>query len=247
VRFAARRTSRRSAGNSSGCGYASRDHGGAQPVPAAHVARAEDALANIREGTSCCSRAPSARWAEQREVAGILRDNSLRLQRLIENLLSFSEWQANRSALEVSEFRLQPLVKSAIETYQLPSTHTACDSTCRSRTVAARGPLEAQAHPRQPHLECREVHARRRNDHGPGTSRRPARMVSTWPTPGPASRWTNGHAYSKRSTRARRRRAGCARHRDRTVVVQEFVHAHEGTVEILDGNSPARTSRCACR
>src|SRR5690606_40915468 len=45
--------------------------------------------------------------AEQREVAGILRDNSLRLQRLIENLLSYSEWQTRRSELDLGEVRLQ--------------------------------------------------------------------------------------------------------------------------------------------
>ena len=78
-------------------------------------------LANIREGTELLMEgAVGSLSVEQREVAGILRDNSLRLQRLIENLLSYSEWQARLSELDVSEFRLQPLVKSAIETYQLP-------------------------------------------------------------------------------------------------------------------------------
>jgi len=78
-------------------------------------------LANIREGSELLVEgAVGALSGEQREVAGILRDNSLRLQRLIENLLSFSEWQAKRAGLDVSEIRLQSLVKSAIETYQLP-------------------------------------------------------------------------------------------------------------------------------
>ena len=78
-------------------------------------------LANIREGTELLMEgAVGSLGAEQREVAGILRDNSLRLQRLIENLLSYSEWQARRSDLELGEIRLLPLVKSAIETYQLP-------------------------------------------------------------------------------------------------------------------------------
>jgi two-component system sensor histidine kinase GlrK len=78
-------------------------------------------LANIREGTELLFEgAVGSLSTEQREVAGILRDNSLRLQRLIENLLSYSEWQARRRTLEVSEIRLLPLVKSAIETYQLP-------------------------------------------------------------------------------------------------------------------------------
>jgi len=78
-------------------------------------------LANIREGTELLMEgAVGSLNGEQREVTGILRDNSLRLQRLIENLLSYSEWQAKRSGLDVSEIRLQPLVRSAIETYQLP-------------------------------------------------------------------------------------------------------------------------------
>ena len=78
-------------------------------------------LANIREGSELLIEgAVGALSSEQREVAGILRDNSLRLQRLIENLLSFSEWQARRSELELSEISVLPLVKSAIETYQLP-------------------------------------------------------------------------------------------------------------------------------
>jgi len=78
-------------------------------------------LANIREGTELLMEgAVGTLSGEQREVAGILRDNSLRLQRLIENLLSYSEWQAKRSELEVGEIGLLPLMKAAIETYQLP-------------------------------------------------------------------------------------------------------------------------------
>lgn len=78
-------------------------------------------LANLREGTELLLEGAVGKLnAEQREVGGILRDNSLRLQRLIENLLSYSEWQARRSSLELAEVRLQPLVKAAIETYQLP-------------------------------------------------------------------------------------------------------------------------------
>jgi len=77
-------------------------------------------LANMREGTELLLEgAVGGLNDDQREVAGILRENSLRLQRLIENLLSYSEWQTRRVGLELSELRLPPLVASAIETYQL--------------------------------------------------------------------------------------------------------------------------------
>ncbi|MFO1393268.1 MAG: HAMP domain-containing sensor histidine kinase [Steroidobacteraceae bacterium] len=78
-------------------------------------------LANLREGTELMLEgAVGALNDGQREVAGILREESLRLQRLIENLLSYSEWQARRGGLETTTFRLAPLVSSSIEPYQLP-------------------------------------------------------------------------------------------------------------------------------
>ena len=78
-------------------------------------------LANIREGSELLTEgAVGALAPEQREVAGIMRENSLRLQRLIENLLSYSEWQARRGALELSEFELRPLVDATLEQYLLP-------------------------------------------------------------------------------------------------------------------------------
>jgi two-component system sensor histidine kinase GlrK len=78
-------------------------------------------LANIREGSELLLEGAVGTLApEQREVAGILRDNGLRLQRLIENLLSYSEWQAKRGALDVGEFPLQPLLRATLEQYQLP-------------------------------------------------------------------------------------------------------------------------------
>jgi two-component system sensor histidine kinase GlrK len=55
----------------------------------------------------------------QREVTGILRENGIRLQRMIENLLSFSAWQTSSVGLEITEFRLRPLVKQIIENQQL--------------------------------------------------------------------------------------------------------------------------------
>jgi two-component system sensor histidine kinase GlrK len=77
-------------------------------------------LANIREGTELMmDGAVGNLQSGQREVMAILHENGLRLQRMIENLLSFSAWQASSVGLEISEFRLRPLVKQIIENQQL--------------------------------------------------------------------------------------------------------------------------------
>ena len=77
-------------------------------------------LANIREGSELLLEgAVGGLRPEQREIAGILRENGLQLQQLIENLLSYSEWQTKRGGLELSQFQLKPLIDSVIESYQL--------------------------------------------------------------------------------------------------------------------------------
>jgi two-component system sensor histidine kinase GlrK len=77
-------------------------------------------LANIREGTELLMDGAVGQLENsQREVAGILRENGIRLQRMIENLLSFSAWQTNSVGLELSEFRIRPVIKQVIENQQL--------------------------------------------------------------------------------------------------------------------------------
>ena len=77
-------------------------------------------LANIREGTELLmDGAVGELQSSQREVTAILRENGMKLQRLIENLLSFSAWQAKSVGLEISEFKLRPLIKSVLESQQL--------------------------------------------------------------------------------------------------------------------------------
>jgi two-component system sensor histidine kinase GlrK len=77
-------------------------------------------LANIREGTELLmDGAVGELGSGQREVAGILQDNGIKLQRMIENLLSFSAWQSNTLHLDLSEFRLRPLIKQVLENQQL--------------------------------------------------------------------------------------------------------------------------------
>jgi two-component system sensor histidine kinase GlrK len=77
-------------------------------------------LANIREGTELLmDGAVGELETSQREVTSILRENGIKLQRMIENLLSFSAWQTNSVGLELSEFRIRPLIKQVIENQQL--------------------------------------------------------------------------------------------------------------------------------
>ena len=77
-------------------------------------------LANIREGTELLmDGAVGELDGNQREVMAILRDNGLRLQRLIENLLSFSAWQTQSTGLDPAEIRVRTVVKQVLENQQL--------------------------------------------------------------------------------------------------------------------------------
>jgi two-component system sensor histidine kinase GlrK len=196
-------------------------------------------LANLREGTELLMEgAVGTLSIEQREVAGILRDNSLRLQRLIENLLSYSEWQAKRSGLELSEIRLQPLVKSAIETYQLPinAHHLRLDLQVDDLALEADraklklildnlisnavkftpdgGTITVRAQPDADGLHIVLDVA----DSGPGipASERERVFDAFYQGATPHGGLVRGTGIG-------------------LSVVQEFVHAHDGTVELVDG------------
>ncbi len=77
-------------------------------------------LANIREGTELLlDGSVGPLDIQQQEVTGILRDNGVKLQKLIENLLTFSAWQTHTAALELSEFELKPMVFSVLSQHRL--------------------------------------------------------------------------------------------------------------------------------
>lgn len=57
--------------------------------------------------------------AGQREVMGILRNDATNLQRMIDNLLSFTAWKSSKLGLELSEFHLLKVVSQVIENQQL--------------------------------------------------------------------------------------------------------------------------------
>ncbi len=77
-------------------------------------------LASIREGTELLLDGTVGELStSQREVADILRLNGMKLQQLIENLLSFSAWQAKSEVLTLSDFPLRALVISVAKEQRL--------------------------------------------------------------------------------------------------------------------------------
>jgi len=77
-------------------------------------------LANIREGTELLLDGTVGELEPpQREVTDILRANGLKLQKLIENLLSFSAWQTKNEVLTLTEFPIRALVIAVAKTQRL--------------------------------------------------------------------------------------------------------------------------------
>ena len=77
-------------------------------------------LANIREGTELLLDGTVGDLDKpQREVTDILRVNGLKLQQLIENLLSFSAWQTKTEILTLSDFPIRALVISVAKAQRL--------------------------------------------------------------------------------------------------------------------------------
>jgi two-component system sensor histidine kinase GlrK len=196
-------------------------------------------LANIREGTELLmDGAVGELESGQREVTAILRDNGIKLQRLIENLLSFSAWQSNSTGLDVTEFRLRPVVKQVLENQQLTlvSQRVRLDVHVEDVTlVADRGKIRLilenllsnaiKYSPRGGVIYLRASTSGEQlllevGDSGPGIPHEDrARIFDAF--------------YTGRAPGGRVRGTGIG-----LSVVNEFVNVHHGTVEIVDGEVP---------
>ncbi len=196
-------------------------------------------LANIREGTELLmDGAVGELESGQREVTAILRDNGIKLQRMIENLLSFSAWQSNSTGLELSDFRLRPLIKQVLENQQLTlvSQRVRLDVTVEDVALLAdRGKVRlilenllSNAIKYSPRGGIIYVRAATASDQlildvadcGPGI--RPedrARIFDAF--------------YTGRSPSGHVRGTGIG-----LSVVNEFVHIQQGSVQIVDGEFP---------
>jgi two-component system sensor histidine kinase GlrK len=196
-------------------------------------------LANIREGTELLMDGAVGELAgAQREVTGILRENGLKLQRMIENLLSFSAWQTSSVGLEVSEFRLRPLVKQIIENQQLAllAQRVRLDVNVDDLTVAAdRGKLRlilenllSNAIKYTPRSGT--IHVRARAD-GPDLV---LEVADSGPgIPADEREQVFEAFYTGKAPAGRIKGTGIG-----LSVVMEFVNAHGGKIEIVDGEWP---------
>jgi two-component system sensor histidine kinase GlrK len=199
-------------------------------------------LANIREGTELLmDGAVGELDSNQREVAAILRENGIKLQRMIENLLSFSAWQTSSVGLEATEFRLRPLVKQVLENQQLTllSQRVRLDVRVDDVTlVADRGKIRlilenlvSNAVKYSPkggtiHLQARAVASQLLldvADSGPGIPPEDRAHVF--------EAFYTGRAAAVKTTAVKGTGIGLS-------VVLEFVAAHGGTIEIIDGEFP---------
>jgi two-component system, NtrC family, sensor histidine kinase GlrK len=197
-------------------------------------------LANIREGTELLmDGAVGELDPGQREVAAILRDNGIKLQRMIENLLSFSAWQASSVGLETSEFRLRPVVKQVLENQQLTllSQRVRLDVQVEDVTlVADRGKIRlilenlvsnaVKYSPKGGTIHIKAATATSSividvADNGPGIPKEDRDHVF--------EAFYTGRAA--KSTAVKGTGIGLS-------VVLEFVAAHGGTVQIIDGEYP---------
>jgi two-component system sensor histidine kinase GlrK len=197
-------------------------------------------LANIREGTELLmDGAVGGLDPAQREVTAILRENGIKLQRMIENLLSFSAWQTSSVGIESSEFRLRPVVKQVLENQQLTllSQRVRLDVQVEDVTlVADRGKIRlilenlvSNAVKYSPKGGTIHIKAATASgslvidvaDNGPGIPKEDRDHVF--------EAFYTGRAA--KSTAVKGTGIGLS-------VVLEFVAAHGGTVQIVDGEYP---------
>jgi len=197
-------------------------------------------LANIREGTELLmDGAVGELDSNQREVAAILRENGIKLQRMIENLLSFSAWQTSSVGLEASEFRLRPLVKQVLENQQLTllSQRVRLDVRVDDVTlIADRGKIRLI-------LENLVSNAVKYSPKG-GTIHLKARaagpeLVLDVADNGPGiPQEDRGNVFEAFYTGRAARGTAVKGTGIGLSVVMEFVAAHGGTVQIVDGEYP---------
>jgi two-component system, NtrC family, sensor histidine kinase GlrK len=197
-------------------------------------------LANIREGTDLLLDGAVGPIDEnQREVASILRENALRLQQLIENLLSYSAWKSRASSVELTSFRLSTLVGTVVDSQRLAlaarnitldmhvaDLHLVAD---RAKLKLVLENLLSNALKFTPHGGTIHLHA------NPDGKQTVIDFADTGPGIAPDDRDKVFEAFY---TGAQPQGGPLKGTGIGLSVVREFVEAHGGTVEIVTGQYP---------
>src|SRR5690606_33261693 len=77
-------------------------------------------LTAIREGSELLNdEVGGALSPQQKEIAGILRESSLRLQKMIENLINYTAVQFQKPTLKVEKLVLTDMVEEILDNYKL--------------------------------------------------------------------------------------------------------------------------------
>ena len=98
-----------------------RSHGFSRQYVAFRVHELKTPLSAIREGAELMADGAVGTLSQpQVEVARILRENTLRLQRLIEDLLNYHTVQFQRSGLHLNKVELRAVIERVAEAHQLP-------------------------------------------------------------------------------------------------------------------------------
>lgn len=202
-------------------------------------------LTAVREGAELLNESVVGRLnAQQAEIAAILRDNSLQLQKLIENLLDFNIATSRSSKLRIEPVALRELIhdvltdhKVAILARQLEMDVALAEvelpgDRAKLRTVVDN--LISNAIKFSPENGRLHVHLRTRDgqavievsDSGPGIPEAERRRVFDAFYQG--SNVANGHVRS----------TGLG-----LSIAREYAQAHRGYIEVIDGESPGACLR----
>ncbi len=163
-------------------------------------------LTAVREGAELLRDNVGGRLSpEQQEIVRIVRENTLSLQKLIEDLLTYHQTRAVEPAtlgpVPVADVVRRVLREQKLAAIARMITFDARLASCDRRRRRGEDP---HGH-RQPGVQRDQVLAALRRHRAGGSSSATASRCSTWSTTGRASPPTSASACSTPSTRARRR------------------------------------------
>ena len=100
-------------------------------------------LTAIREGSELLSdEVGGALSPQQREIAAILRESSLRLQKMIENLLNYTAVQFQKPILTIAPVKLSELTGQVLDNYALTISSKKIDMRCNLADFTMQGDKE---------------------------------------------------------------------------------------------------------